>query len=110
MSVARSENSSSVSGSGSSTPSASLYMSTRRMLWTLSSGALRRGAGQLSMTRFPRCTPESSSVLRQMRAVLHTDGGRRLMRYGLALILNFYLLPFDFRLHLEDVAAEVLVF
>ena len=52
-------------------------MSTRRMLWTLSSEALRRGAGQLRMTRFPRCTPDSSSVLWGTRST-GGSGGRRL--------------------------------
>jgi len=47
------------------------------MLWTLSSEALRRGAGQLSMTRFPRCTPESNSVLCGTRST-GGKGGRRL--------------------------------
>src|SRR5690242_10245504 len=32
------------------------------MLWTLLSGALRRGAGQLRITWLPRCTPDNSSV------------------------------------------------
>src|SRR5947209_15386641 len=62
MSVERAENSSSVRGRGSRMPSARRYTSTRLMLCTLTSGALRRGAGQLSMTRLPRCTPERSSV------------------------------------------------
>src|SRR5436309_13698269 len=46
------------------------------MLCTLTSGALRRGAGQLSMTRFPRCTPERSSV-RCGTASTGGSGGRR---------------------------------
>src|ERR1044071_614225 len=47
------------------------------MLWTLSSEALRRGAGQLRITWFPRCTPDRSSV---RCGTLSTGGcgGRRL--------------------------------
>src|SRR5437588_5666760 len=131
MSVERAENSSSVRGRGSCTPSASLYTSTRRMLCTLTSGALRRGAGQLSMTRFPRCMPERSSV-RCGTASTGGSGGRRFpqpenvkakgkrqkakiksestSRRGRISLLPFAfcLLPFAFIS--EDVAAEVLVF
>src|SRR5947209_20271768 len=47
------------------------------MLWTLSSLALRRGAGQLRMTWLPRCTPERSSVRWGTRST-GGSGGRRL--------------------------------
>src|SRR5256714_15525022 len=76
MRVERAENSSSVRGRGSWTSSASRYTSTRRMLCTLTSGALRRGAGQLSMTRFPRCTPERSSVRCGTASTGGSGGGR----------------------------------
>jgi hypothetical protein len=51
------------------------------MLWTLSSEALRRGAGQFRMTRFPRWTPESNSV---RCGTLSTGGcgGRRFPHAG----------------------------
>src|ERR1041384_62767 len=47
------------------------------MLWTLSSEALRRGAGQLSMTWFPRCTPERRFVVCGTRST-GGSGGLRL--------------------------------
>src|SRR2546421_11284606 len=81
MRVERAENSSSVRGRGSWPSSASRYTSTRRMLCTLTSGALRRGAGQLSMTRFPRCTPERSSV-RCGTASTGGSGGRPFSQPG----------------------------
>src|SRR2546423_3894727 len=124
MSVERAENSSSVRGRGSWTPSASRYTSTRRMLCTLTSGALRRGAGQLSMTRFPRCTPERSSV-RCGTASTGGSGGRRfphaasvkakgkrqkakMKNENASRRARISLLPFAFIS--EDVAAEGLIF
>src|ERR1044071_2146067 len=71
-SVARAENSSSVKASGAPVFWASRYTSMRRMLCTLLSGALRRGAGQLRITSFPCCAPESNSV----RCCTRSTGGR----------------------------------
>src|ERR671932_2771721 len=96
----------------------------RRMLCTLTSGALRKGAGQLRITSGPRCTPESSSVRCGTRST-GGSGGRRLpqakakgkrqkakvrtkavlITFGCGLTFACYLLPF-----LEDVSTEVLVF
>src|SRR6478672_888435 len=49
----------------------------RRMLCTLGSGALRRGAGQLKITWLPRWTPDSNSVRCWTRS-MGGSGGRRL--------------------------------